>query len=185
MATEANQKENHRNSKPSAVRRPPSALSALWKIIASGFGSGYAPLAPGTAGAMVGCLILWLLHCALPSFFFGENAWIGLALLILIFFFLGVKSADEMEAEWGHDPAKVVVDEMVGVWIAMLFVPFTFQNLLIAFVLFRIFDIWKPLGIRRMEKMKGGWGVMMDDVLAGVYALVVLQGILFLINDLK
>ncbi|MEZ4955590.1 MAG: phosphatidylglycerophosphatase A [Saprospiraceae bacterium] len=56
-----------------------------------------------------------------------------------------------------------------------VFVPFNFTNLSLAFVLFRIFDIWKPLGIRRMEALKGGWGVMMDDVLAGVYALVVMH----------
>lgn len=152
----------------------------FWKIIATGFGSGYSPIAPGTAGAAVGCLILWVLHYFFPSFFLGEMNWAGLLLLILLFFFLGVKSADVVEAEWGHDPSKVVVDEIVGVWVSMLFVPFTIQNLVVAFVLFRIFDIWKPLGIRKMEKLKGGWGVMMDDVLAGVYALVVIHVFLFL-----
>lgn len=86
-----------------------------------------------------------------------------------------------MEAEWGHDPSKVVVDEIVGVWIAMLFVPFSLLNLFLAFGLFRVFDIWKPLGIRRMEKLKGGWGVMMDDVLAGIYSLMVMHVYLQLI----
>ncbi len=155
--------------------------SMFWKIIASGFGSGYSPFAPGTAGALVGCLMLWIFQHFFPYYFSGEMAWVGLSTLILVFFFLGVKASDELEAEWGHDPSRIVVDEMVGVWIAMLFVPFTVLNLTIAFILFRIFDIWKPLGIRQMENLKGGWGVMMDDVLAGVYSLMVMHLYLFLI----
>ena len=163
---------------PSAVCRLPSAVA---KIIASGFGSGYSPFAPGTAGALVGCLMLWGLEYLWPGLFAGTNGWMGLMLLIGLFFFLGVKSADVLEPEWGHDPSKVVVDEMVGVWIAMLFVPFSLLNLTIAFILFRIFDIWKPMGIRQMEKINGGWGVMLDDVLAGVYSLVVMHVYLILI----
>ena len=151
----------------------------FWKIIGSGFGSGYSPFAPGTAGTLVGCILLWVIQCFLPFYFSGDRAWIGLLFLILVFFFLGVKSANELEAEWGHDPSKIVIDEIVGVWIAMLFIPVTLTNLAIAFVLFRIFDIWKPLGIRQMEKLDGGWGVMMDDVVAGIYALLMLHLILY------
>ena len=151
----------------------------FWKFIATGFGSGYSPIAPGTAGALVACLMLWGFHEFWPAFYGGVESWPGLLLLICGFFFLGVKSAGEVEKEWGHDASKIVVDEMVGLWIAMLFVPFSLLNLTIAFVLFRIFDIWKPLGIRRMEKFNGGWGVMMDDVLAGVYSLIVMHLWLF------
>ena len=147
----------------------------FWKIIATGFGSGYAPIAPGTAGSLVGCLMLWLLH-----YFFGDDfsfaqQTIALCFLIVFFFLLGVLATDRLEPEWGHDPSKVVVDEMIGVWTAMLFVPFSLINLTIALVLFRIFDIWKPLGIRKMEQLKGGWGVMMDDLVAGLYALLVMH----------
>lgn len=152
----------------------------FWKIIATGFGSGYSPVAPGTAGALVGCLMLAAFQHFFPFYFFGKLAWVGLSVLIIVFFFLGVKSADVLEPAWGHDPAKIVVDEMIGVWIAMLFVPFSWFNLTLAFVLFRIFDIWKPLGIRKMEQLKGGWGVMMDDVLAGIYSLVVMHLYLYL-----
>ena len=70
---------------------------------------------------------------------------------------------------------KVVIDEMIGVWIALLGFALTPFNLIAAFILFRFFDIAKPLGIRQLENIKGGWGVMLDDVLAGVYANVVLQ----------
>jgi len=151
----------------------------FWKIIATGFGSGFAPKAPGTAGALLACLMLWGLELVWPGRFTGQEGWLGLSLLIGLFFFLGVKSADEMEAVWGHDPSKVVVDEMIGVWIALLFVPFSILNLTIAFVLFRIFDIWKPLGIRQMEKFPGGWGVMLDDALAGIYSLAAIHAWLY------
>ena len=104
--------------------------------------------------------------------------------LIGFFFFLGVAAAAKVEPVWGHDPSKVVLDEMVGVWIAMLGVPFSLLNLALAFVLFRVFDIWKPLGIRRMESLPGGWGVMVDDALAGVYACLLLHvWILFLVKN--
>ena len=149
--------------------------NTIAKIIATGFGSGYSPIAPGTAGALVGCLLLWALQHFFPVYFSGELAWAGLWALLLIFFLLGVKCTDVLEPEWGHDPQRIVVDEMVGVWTAMLFVPFNLLHLAVAFVLFRIFDIWKPLGIRQMEKLGGGWGVMMDDVLAGVYSLIVMH----------
>ncbi len=148
----------------------------FWKIIATGFGSGYSPIAPGTAGALVGCLILWVLQLSLPSYFSGGwEQTAGLFSLILLFFFWGVKSANVLEREWGHDPSKIVVDEVIGVWIAMLGVPFSLLNLAVAFVLFRLFDIWKPLGIRQMERLPGGWGVMMDDVLAGVYSCILMH----------
>lgn len=151
----------------------------FWKIIATGFGSGYAPFAPGTCGALVGCAILWWLQWVWPAVFLGPQSWIALLLLIGLFLILGVRASDVLEPEWGHDPARIVVDEVIGVWIAMLFVPFSLLNLFIAFVLFRIFDIWKPLGIRRMEQFKGGWGVMLDDVLAGIYSLMVLHLFLY------
>lgn len=155
-------------------------MKVFWKIIATGFGSGYSPLAPGTAGALVACGMLLGLHAVLPGQFSGgwpQVHW--LLLLTAIFFFLGVKSANVLEKEWGHDPSRIVVDEMVGVWIAMLGVPFSGANLALAFILFRVFDIWKPLGIKKMERLKGGWGVMMDDVLAGVYSALLVHAWLF------
>ncbi len=158
-----------------------NSFSVFWKIIGTGFGSGYSPVAPGTAGAFIACGILWILQAIFPSQYsggWGQMQW--LLLLIIPFFFLGVQSANRLEAVWGSDPSRIVIDEMVGVWIAMLGVPFSITNLALAFVLFRIFDIWKPLGIRKMEDFKSGWGVMMDDVLAGIYALILLHGYLLI-----
>lgn len=152
------------------------------KIIATGLGTGYAPIAPGTVGAALACLIVWLVYTFFPALFDGSTTHQLYAIAIIIAtFFIGVWSSDFMENELGKDPSVVVIDEIIGVWISLLFVPFSWQILLAAFVLFRFFDILKPLGIRQLDqKMPGGWGIMMDDVLAGVYANLILQGILWM-----
>lgn len=84
-----------------------------------------------------------------------------------------------LEEEWGEDPSKVVIDETVGLWISMLFIPINTYTLILAFILFRFFDILKPLGIRKLDQLKNSWGVMLDDILAGVYANMVLQLIVY------
>ncbi|MAW88189.1 MAG: phosphatidylglycerophosphatase A [Phyllobacteriaceae bacterium] len=155
-------------------------MKFFWKLIATGFGAGYSPLAPGTMGAALACLILWLLHIWQPESFSGNWSVAHWLLdLILLFGGLGVAATDALADEWGHDPSKVVVDEMVGLWVAMLGIPVTWQWLLAAFVLFRIFDIWKPLVIKRAEALPGGWGVMADDVLAGIYSAALLHLFIF------
>ncbi len=145
----------------------------LHKFLATGFGSGYAPIAPGTAGSLV-AVVLFYLYWQCGLFSYQEIQLINLG-LALVFLFLGVWSSNVLESEWGKDPSKIVVDEMVGIWISLLWIPLGIWWLLAAFVLFRFFDILKPLGIRKMENLKGGWGVMMDDVLAGIYTNIVLQ----------
>ncbi|MEM6964943.1 MAG: phosphatidylglycerophosphatase A [Bacteroidota bacterium] len=146
-------------------------------MIATTFGAGYAPVAPGTAGALVGIVLLGAIKYFFPHL---EYFSYELLLLIVIVTFLGVWSTDALESVWGKDPSRVVVDELVGVWIALLWIPITWQNLLAGFILFRFFDIAKPLYIRRLEKINGGWGVMLDDVLAGIYANIILQIVLIL-----
>jgi len=148
-------------------------------MIATTFGAGYSPFAPGTAGAIVGCAFIWVFEkYELLSTY--DDA-IIFAILTALVTLLGVFVTNKLSSDWGKDPSKVVIDELIGVWIAMIFVPFTWVNLLIAFVLFRFFDIAKPLGVRKMENLKGGVGVMMDDVLAGIYANIVLQVIIYFI----
>ncbi len=149
-------------------------LPVLPVIIATGFGSGFSPVAPGTAGALLATLIWLALSHFLP---FCTVWWIILA-SILVFTALGIWSANKLEPYWGEDPSRIVVDEMVGVWIPLLAVAegVTWQ-VWVAFGLFRLFDIFKPLGIRKMESLKGGVGVMMDDILSGIYSLIVILGI--------
>ncbi len=155
-----------------SVDSPP--LSAM-KIIgnpvhclAFGFGSGLAPKAPGTFGTLMAVpLYLLLAGLSLPIYI----------LVIAAAFFLGVylcgKTADDLGV---HDHPGIVWDEFVGFWITMIAAPAGWPWLVLGFLLFRLFDIWKPWPIRVLdEKMETGMGIMLDDVLAGVYALVILQ----------
>ena len=150
-----------------------------WDVaLATGFYSGYSPLAPGTMGALVATLI-WLV-----GYFSLDYTCLQIVTSVAIFVFtlLSIPSIDRLETVWGEDPSRVVVDEMVGVWISLLAVPADghWGYIVGAFVLFRLFDIVKPLGVRRMERIGGGWGVMLDDILAGIYGAIVL----FFINML-
>ena len=151
-------------------------------IISTGFGSGYFPKAPGTAGAVL-ATIIWF---GLTFFLSPCYLFLTTAILIIVFTFLGVWSSGIMEASWGKDPSKVVVDEMVGVWIPLLAVnnnnEYFIYYALAALVLFRLFDIFKPFGIRKMEIFGGGWGIMLDDILAGLYSLLILGVLIWVIG---
>ena len=146
-------------------------------IIATGFGSGFSPVAPGTAGAAF-ATIIWLIFSFLtPSYLLPITIF-----LIILFTILGIWSTNKLEPVWGKDPSRIVVDEMVGVWIALLAVNAREWYFVLAFILFRLFDIYKPLGIKKMENLKGGTGVMMDDILAGIYSFIILLGVKWLIG---
>jgi phosphatidylglycerophosphatase A len=147
-------------------------MKHFYKFMATGFGSGWLPVAPGTWGAAVAVLMLYPLYLLKLD---GYQTNLVLCCSIVIFTWIGVKACDALEDEWGEDPKHVVIDEMIGVWIALLGHPLSISNIVAAFILFRFFDIAKPLGIRQLENIKGGWGVMLDDVAAGVYANIVLQ----------
>ena len=149
-------------------------LPFLPVLIGTGFGSGFCPVAPGTAGALLATLIWIGLYYLVP---FQSLLWIT-GMLIVFFTVLGIWASNKLEPHWGEDPSRIVVDEMVGVWIPLLAVADNknlFLNVVAAFCLFRMFDILKPLGIRKMESLRGGFGVMMDDILAGEYSFVMLM----------
>ncbi len=133
-------------------------------FLATGAGSGYAPFAPGTAGAVVG-LLLW----AAAAVGLGASGAALLAGLVAISA-LGVWSAGRAEALLGHDDPRITIDEVAGIWLALLWLPARLDVALVGFVLFRIFDIWKPPPLRAAEALPGGLGVMADDLLAGLYA---------------
>ncbi len=146
----------------------------LPSIVGSGFGAGFFPYAPGTAGALLAALLWYALSCVM-----GDPLLKLVTLLLVgVFYVLGVWAANRLSPYWGEDPSRVVIDEIVGTWVSLLVVPAGhLWYCIAAFVLFRFFDIVKPLGIRRMEAMHGGTGVMMDDVLAGIYGFLVLYGV--------
>jgi phosphatidylglycerophosphatase A len=138
--------------------------------LATGFGSGFFPVAPATfASALVTAAVyVWL-----PVEAGFESA------LIAVLLPLSVWSAHLAERRLGHDAHPIVIDEVVGQLIALWMVPRTLPWLGAAFLLFRLFDIWKPLGAREAQGLRGGWGIVADDVLAGLYARLVLQGALW------
>ena len=142
----------------------------MYKLISSGLGIGYIPKGGGTVASAVCCLAIYL---ALPA---GEQfGLLSSVSITIILFTLGLLSSYKVEAAWGKDNYRVVIDEIAGMWVSMLFIPQTLVLLVTGFILFRFFDIVKPLYIRRMESLAGGTGVMMDDVLAGVYTNLILQ----------
>jgi len=151
-------------------------LKDLYKFFATGFGSGFSPIAPGTAGSIVAALILVGLNKFYPMFFPGtwDNFSVSL-IFIIVFLLLGVWVSKELEKDWGKDPSAIVIDEMVGVWISMFLIPFTYKNLIAALIIFRFLDIVKPLYLKKLENLKNGWGVMMDDVVAGIYTNIIMH----------
>jgi len=140
------------------------------RLIATWFGCGYSPVGPGTAGSIAAIAIAWAVHyfTGLPGTAFGFFA----ALLAIP----GVWAADVVARKSGNkDPQIVVVDEVVGQWVTLAgAAALNWKSWLIALALFRLFDIWKPPPIRRLEKLPGGIGIVADDALAGIYAAVVL-----------
>lgn len=136
-------------------------MKVLVRFLATLGPAGYAPVAPATAGSAVVALIGWFLPVpALPM---------ALA-LIAAGTVLAVWIAGEAEKEMGHDAKPIVVDEAIGQSLALLLVPHTLFAFAAAFVLFRIFDVWKPLGAREIQRLPGGLGVVADDVIAGLTA---------------
>jgi phosphatidylglycerophosphatase A len=152
------------------VVKEPRSLS-IW--IATGLGSGYFPVVPGTAGSAVGlALVIAFRQTSLGPL--GLS--LTLATLAGLLLVLGVWSAGEAEKVFGRaDPGQVVIDEVVGQIITFVATPrITWIGLITGFILFRAFDIVKPFPARRAERFPGGWGIMLDDVVAGLYSLIAL-----------
>ena len=155
----------------STAATPVNAVKILTNpvhCLAFGFGSGLGPKAPGTFGTLMAVPIYLLLAgLSLPVY----------VAIIIAAFILGVylcgKTADDLGV---HDHPGIVWDEFVGFWITMIAAPAGWAWLLLGFLLFRLFDIWKPWPIKVLdEKMETGMGIMLDDVLAGIYALLIIQ----------
>lgn len=160
-------------SSPVGVAPPavPAARKTFWAwTIATFFGAGLGKPGPGTWGSVAAVLLWgaygWLLHPAPQLLLIVLLA--GIALSVA----LGVPAATIAARESGrHDPGFVVIDEVAGQWIALLGSPVDWRHALIALILFRLFDITKPFPARQLESLPAGWGIVFDDVAAGLYAL--------------
>jgi phosphatidylglycerophosphatase A len=140
--------------------------------VATGLGSGYSPLAPGTAGSTVGVLLF------LPL---ASRPVAVQAAAVVLLFLIGVAASADVAARLGRkDPGIVVVDEIVGMWITLMGLPLVPVVAALGFVLFRLMDVVKPFPARQLESLPSGWGIMVDDVMAGVYAHLTLRAALWL-----
>ncbi len=136
------------------------------------FGIGFFPKAPGTAGTFFALLI----YLILPKYFFAEMSYQFILLGILsVLSIISVYFITKSEEKLGHDSSHIVIDEFIGYFVSVLFLPKTFMVGIVAFILFRIFDIFKPEPVDVLQKLPKGLGVLADDVMAGIYSNIILQ----------
>ena len=152
----------------------------LPRLIATSLGAGFLPVAPGTWGALM-AIILWL-----PLYIWASPATcVGVtAAASIVIGIAGIWASSESERYWGSDPVVACVDETVGQWISLLPVAgialCPWWEIVVSLALFRFFDIFKPLGIRATERLPRGYGMMADDVVAGIYSAIILLCINYL-----
>lgn len=149
-------------------------MNLLARIISTGLGIGYFPIAPGTIGALAILILYWIS----PEI----SAW-QLLIILSSLSAIGIFSAtitekemkEKLGPEMGNDPSIIIIDEMIGMLIALIAIPKTTLFIIVAFILFRIFDIMKPFPVHQAEKLPSGWGIVFDDVIAGIYANILIQ----------
>ncbi len=147
------------------------------KTFGSVFGIGYLPFAPGTFGSLAAVLIY---------LFFPALAPLGIFVpLIILTSALGVWAGGIMEKEYGKDPSSAVIDELAGQWLALAALPAAPVAVFLSFVFFRLYDIWKPGPVDRAQNLPDGWGIMVDDLLAGLLANLSVRLVLVLLPFLS
>ncbi len=145
-------------------------LPSIQACIATGVYSGYFPLFPGTVGSLLGAVMLW----STPRSFYP--------LLLIVTVGAGTWAAHAASKRWGKDPSRVVVDEIAGIMLTLALFPKDILLYASGFFLFRIFDIAKPFPCRRLENLPGGYGIMLDDIAAALYACILLYALFIFIN---
>jgi phosphatidylglycerophosphatase A len=159
-------------SDSSAIRR--SLLDRILLVFATGFGTGYAPVASGTVGSLVGIPLVILIRPWIEP-----GAYVSGVCFVVGFSLFGVWCSNAGERTFRKkDDGRVVIDEVAGYLVTMLWIPQTWVTLTIGFFLSRILDIVKPFPAYRSQKLKSGWGIMVDDLIAAVYANIVLRIVL-------
>lgn len=153
-------------------------MQKIKPILGSFFNAGFLPNAPGTWGSF---------FALFPIYFVGlYSPLLGMILLTVLCSYITVWVSEECERVWGGDPSPLVMDEFAGQSMTFIAIPFagvlTYDLLLLAggFIFFRFFDIQKPLGVNKLQDLPGGWGILVDDLLAGFYALICLQALIYI-----
>jgi phosphatidylglycerophosphatase A len=146
------------------IKKP--EIGFFTKLLGSGFMTGYAPYATGTVASAAALLLFLIPGFELPAVIIPAT---------IVLFVLGGRAADSMEQHFGQDPSVVTIDEIVGMLISLWFIEPTLLNIGLAFLIFRILDILKPYPAQIFDSRKGGWNIMLDDVVAGVYTNIIIQ----------
>jgi phosphatidylglycerophosphatase A len=163
-------------SELAAGKVAPVAAAPLWAtLVATFFGAGRLRPGPGTWGSAAAVLIWAAVWRWIPA----QALWVVLASLAMLAIAVGIPAATRFARSLQlKDPQSVVIDEVAGQWITLLFAPVSWKTLLLGFILFRAFDILKPPPVRQLERLPEGTGIVVDDVAAGLYALLVMQLVL-------
>ncbi|MHB8580533.1 MAG: phosphatidylglycerophosphatase A family protein [Ignavibacteriaceae bacterium] len=146
-------------------------INFIEKLFGSGFYTGYIPFASGTFGSLAALIIYYIPGFEKPDILIPA---------IIIFLFYGIYVGSKFEKEYGKDPSECTIDEVVGMWISLLYLPKNVYISVFAFLVWRAFDIIKPSPARQAENLKGGLGIMMDDVIAGIYSVIFVYVILLI-----
>lgn len=150
-------------------------MDRLKIFLATGFYSGYFPKAPGTAGTLAGLIIFLIINFLMPAYLVIINA-----SLVIASIYPSIKIGDYAEKYFAiKDPPQVVLDEIAGIWISLMFHPFSWGTVVSAFFIFRVMDILKPFPANSLQKLKGGAGIMIDDYIAGVYTNICVTALLY------
>ena len=143
------------------------------EFLFTGFYAGYSPIAPGTAGSLVGMALYFLEYLI-----FVEISWVVNLAFVAVLFYPCMRLADEGERFFCRkDPPQVVIDELLGYCVSVMFFPFNLKVALMAFFVFRLMDIIKPWPVNRLQNLRGGLGIMIDDFVAGLYTILIVLGI--------
>ena len=149
------------------------AVGTARRTIGTVLFTGYAPIASGTAGSAVAAVGYYYLCASLSS-----AEWV---ILLRVVFVVAVYTAGALSTEWREeDPSRVVIDEVAGYLVTVAFLPHSFWMAFGGFLVFRVLDIVKPVPVRRLEGLSGGWGIVLDDVAAGMYGQILLRSVVVL-----
>ncbi len=145
-------------------------------LISTFFGVGNIPVASGTFGTLAAAILYYLF---VPETLYDNYRWgFAVILFLIIISFPLASSIKRVENKFGEDSGRIVIDEVIGYIVTMMFLPKTLFVIISGFILFRIFDILKPEPVNMSQKIKNGWGVLIDDILAGIYANIAIRIIL-------